>query len=347
MGRGPALWTDETIELVKKEFIAVAVPTWVCRTQSPEGEFLRSAGIDKRWVTSSGYMNCVSASGKLLGGRASPQVLEEFNKLPESERGPRAVRVPDLAPSEIVVPSPPEGGLVLKVHARFLSRDDDGRLRYATTADFPLMREKPEVMRGWQLFLQPNTEYMWLTREESQSLVPDDPLPGMKLAVDSVIAERMARFHLTPQRATTSEGHIVPKRSVKKATMMIEVEDASPQRIRMKLEGFVQWGSDYDAAQATTPNGPLGQGFESPLYGRLEYDRIKQAWIRFDVVAPGHVWGRWGDANGKSMYVERPGRTPFGFALELAPGDSPSHRIPPGGNGRYVSEATGYFSAAK
>ncbi len=51
MGRGPALWTDETIELVKKEFIAVAVPTWVCRTESPEGEFLRSAGIDKRWVS--------------------------------------------------------------------------------------------------------------------------------------------------------------------------------------------------------------------------------------------------------------------------------------------------------
>ena len=114
----------------------------------------------------------------------------------------------------------------------------------------------------------------------------------------------------------------------------------------MELEGFVHWGSDYDASKATTPNGPLGQGYETPLYGRVEYDRAKMAFTRFDIVAPGDVWGRWGDANGKSMYVERPGRNPFGFAFELAAGDSPSDRIPPGGNGSYV-ERTGYFAAAE
>jgi len=31
----------------------------------------------------------------------------------------------------------------------------------------------------------------------------------------------------------------------------------------------------------------------------------------------------------------------------LATGDSPSDRIPPGGNGSYVSERTGYFAAAQ
>ena len=115
----------------------------------------------------------------------------------------------------------------------------------------------------------------------------------------------------------------------------------------MELEGFIHWGSDYDQSKATTPNGPLGKGFETPLYGRLEYDRTKRAFTRFDIIAPGHVWGRWGDANGKSMYVERPGRAPFGFAFELATGDSPSDRIPPGGNGNYVTERAGYFTSAK
>jgi hypothetical protein len=114
----------------------------------------------------------------------------------------------------------------------------------------------------------------------------------------------------------------------------------------MNLEGLAHWGSDYDEAKATTPNGPLGQGYETPLYGRLEYDRLKKAFTRFDIVAPGDVWGRWGDANGKSMYVERPGRNPFGFAFELATGEVPTDRIPPGGNGRYV-ERTGYFSASE
>ena len=133
---------------------------------------------------------------------------------------------------------------------------------------------------------------------------------------------------------------------MKQARLALVVTDVSSQRIRMELEGFVHWGSDYDESKATTPNGPLSQGYQTPLYGRLEYDRSKEEFSRFDIVAPGDVWGRWGDANGKSMYVERPGRNPFGFAFELATGASPSDRIPPGGNGRYV-EGTGYFSASK
>ena len=347
MSRALTFWDDETIELIRENFVAAAVPTWVCRAESPEGEFLRSAKIDQQWVTSSGYMTCVSAGGTLLGGHPCLQVLEEFQKLPEAERRPGGVRVPDLKPSEAVIPSPPEGGLVLRVHARFLSLGDDGALRYPKTSDFPLMRDQPQVMRTWQLFLQPNTECMWLTRDEWRALVPADPVKGQKLPVDSAIAERMARFHLTPQRATTSEGGIVSRRSVDTAWLALVVEEVTPQRIRMNLEGFVHWGSDFDASKATTPNGPLGQGFETPLYGRLEYDRTKKAFARFVVVAPGHVWGRWGDANGNSMYVERPGRTPFGFAFELATGDSPSDRIPPGGNGRYVADDTGYFATTK
>ncbi len=344
MGRAPALWTDETIELIKKHFVAAAVPTWVCRAEGPEGDFLRRAGIDKRWVTSSGYMHCVSASGKFLGGHASPAVLTEFEKLPESERAPVAVVVPDLPAGQAVLPSPPVGGLVLKVHARFLSSDQNGQLRPAVTTDFPLMRDKPKVQDSWALFLQPNTEYLWLTRDEWQSLVPDHPTNGQTVVVPRDIVQRMARFHLTPQRATTSEGHIVSKRSVKAAKLSLVVDEVSPQRIRYKATGFVHWGSDYDESQATTPNGPLAQGFASSLYGRLTYDREQQVFVQFDLVVPGQVWGRWGDANGSSMYVERPGRSPFGFALELATGNSPTNRLPPGGNGRYVAESTGYFS---
>ncbi|HIM29518.1 MAG TPA: hypothetical protein EYG57_08165 [Planctomycetes bacterium] len=344
MGRGPALWTDDTIQLVKTRFIAVAVPTWVCRATGPEGDFLRAAGIDNRWVTSSGYMHCVSASGKFLGGRASTQVLDEFAKLPDTERRPGAIEVRDLQASQMAIPSPPIGGLVLKVHARFLHRNDKGELRHAKTTDFSLMRDKPEIQQRWQLFLQPNTEYMWLTKTEWKSLIPPRPVIGEKMTVVPAVAERMARFHLTPQRATTSEGHIIHKRSIKIAQLSLVVEEVSPQRLTMQLLGFIHWGSEYDAAKAITPDGPLDQGFETPLYGRLEFDRRKQTFTRFDIVAPGHIWGRWGDANRKSMYVERAGRTPFGFAFELASGNSPSNRIPPGGNGNYVTESTDYFS---
>lgn len=345
MSRGLTFWTDDTIKLIREHFVAASVPTWLCRANTPEGEFLRSAGIDKQWVTSSGYMSCISASGKRLGYHPCPAVLEAFAKLPESERKAGTIQVPNLKPTEHSIPAPPEGGLVLRVHARFLSRGADGKLRPAQTSDFVLMRDKPEVMKSWELFLQPNTEYLWLTKSEWQALVPAEATVGQRLAVDSAVVERMARFHLAPQRAMTSEGGIVAKQSVKAARLALIVEEVTPQQLRMKLDGFVHWGSAYDAAKATSPNGPLAQGYATPLYGRLEYDRTKKVITRLDIVAPGDIWGRWGDANGKSLPAERPGRNPFGFAFELASGSSPTDRIPPGGNGHYVSERSRYFTA--
>jgi len=319
----------------------VAVPTSVCDAKNPEGEFLRGAGIDKHWVTSSGYMSCVSPSGKYLGASAAT-ALEAFLKLPEHERKPGAVKVPDLKPSEKLIPSPPAGGLVLKVHARFLSHEDKGALRYAKREDFPLMEKSGESRNPWGLFLQPNTEYMWLTAEEWRGLVPANPVRGEKLAVPPAMGERMARFHLTPRRAMTSEDGILSKEAIKSARLMLVVDDVSPKWIRLVLEGFIHTGTDFDAAKATTPNGPLGFGFATPVHGILEYDRTNNVFTRFDIVAPGEVWGRWGDANGKSLFAERPGRKPFGFAFELAKGDSPSNRLPPGGNGQRAQSA-GYF----
>ncbi len=88
MSRGLTFWNDETIRLIRENFIAVSVPTWVAKAPGPEGEFLRQAGINKRWVTSSGYMHCISASGKFLGGRPCDAVLQKFQELPEAERKP-------------------------------------------------------------------------------------------------------------------------------------------------------------------------------------------------------------------------------------------------------------------
>lgn len=347
MSRGLTYWNDETIEFIRENFVAVAVPTWVAKADGPEGDFLRGAGIDKKWVTSSGYMHCVSASGKLLGGRPSAEVLAAFSSLPPEERLPGRVDVVDLEPDKEVIPSPPQNGMILKVHARFLSKDPVGQMRHAEVGDFPLMRGKPDVASTWRLFLEPNTEYMWLTNEEWRALIPGEPVPGQRVGVDPSIALRMARFHLNPKRATTSEGGIVRKKQIQTAEMHLIVEKVSPEKVWMRLAGAVHWGSDFDAAEATTPNGPLALGFAAPLRGRLEFDRRKGVFNRFDIVALGHVWGRWGDANGRSMVVERPGKAPFGFAFELASGNSPTERIPPGGNGRTTSDGTGYFGEGK
>ena len=308
--------------------------------------FRSGAGIDKHWVTSSGYMSCMSPSGKWLGHAPSAKVLEEFEKLPKDEREPNAVKVPDLKPSEQLILTPPEGGLVLRVHGRFLGRDDKDNFRAVKGDDFPQIRAKESSIRSHQFLFEPNTEYMWLTKEEWQSLVPAKPVSGDKLPVASAISERMARFHLSPRRALTSEDGIVAKKDIKEAKLTLVVDDVSPQRIQLLLVGFIHHGSDYDNAKATSPNGPLGFGYETPIHGILEYDRKKEAFVRFDIVAPGEVWGRWGDANGKSQTIERPGRSPLGFAFELAKGDSPTDRLPPAGHGGRALRA-GYFAASE
>lgn len=307
---------------------------------------MRGAGIDNHWVTSSGYMSCVSPSGKWLGHEPSPKVLEAFANLPENEREPNAVKVPDLKPSEALIPMPPEGGLVLRVHGRFLARDEHQNLRPIQGDDFPQLRGNESKIGYLRFLFEPNTEYMWLTKEEWQTLVPTKPVKGDRLAVPTAISERMARFHLSPRRALTSEDGIVAKEKIKAAELSMIVDDVSPERIRLLLVGFVHHGSDYDEAKATSPNGPLGFGYESPIHGMLEYDRRKEVFDRFDMIAPGEVWGRWGDANGKSLTIERPGRSPLGFAFELAKGDSPTDRLPPAGHGGRALRA-GYFTTSK
>ncbi len=307
---------------------------------------MRAAGIDKHWVTSSGYMSCVSPSGKWLGHAPTGKVLEAFEKLPKDEREPKAIKVPDLKPSEAVIPIPPEGGLVLRVHGRFLGRDDKENLRPVKGDDFPQLRGKESSIRSHQFLFEPNTEYMWLTNEEWHSLVPAKPAKGDRLPVASAISERLARFHLSPRRALTSEDGIVAKKDIKAANLTLVVDDVSPQRIRLLLVGFVHHGNDFDNAKATSPNGLLGFGYETPIHGMLEYDRKKEAFVRLDIVAPGEVWGRWGDANGKSLTIERPGRSPIGFAFELAKGDTPTDRLPPAGHGGRAVRA-GYFAASK
>jgi hypothetical protein len=209
-----------------------------------------------------------------------------------------------------------------------------------TQADFP--RSSGDL----GFLLEPNTDNLWLTAQEWRALIPPNPSKGQKLLVSSALTERITRFHLSPRRALTSENGIVPKSAIKKAELNVVVDEVSGDRIRLSLEGFIHWGSDYDATKATTPNGPLPFGYAAPIQGILEYDRAKKAFMRFDVVAPGDVWGRWGDANGKSLAVERPGRTSLGFAFELTQGDSPTNRLPPAGHGARALRAS-YFGSAK
>lgn len=321
------------------------MPTWVLNAKNPEGEFLRACGC--KWVTSSGYVNCLTAGGKQLSaGFPSLKVLEEFRKLPEEERKPAGGPLADLSPGEQSIVAPPKNGLILRVHTRAMARDDKGGYRQVVIDDCPLFKGDVKRFADSSHYFGPNTDYMWITEEEWRSLLPASPAKGDRVEVGKAIAHRLALFHLMPRRLT-SEGAGWSKSALKSAKLSLVVADTNEERIRFRAEGFAHLGSDYDAHKATTPNGPLPFGYAAPLHGIVEFDRKKDAFRRFDLVAVGDVWGRWGDANNKSLFVERPGREPLLVGFELARGEAATDRLPPGGNGSYVGAKSGYFTTGK
>jgi hypothetical protein len=287
-------------------------------------------------------MDCVSAGGKHLGHFPSAKVLEAFRKLSDEDRKPNGGALADLKAGESVVPEPPKNGLVLKVHTRVMAHDDKGGFRYVKLEDYPLKKGNLKSFVDHSHYFGPNTDYMWITEAEWRSLVSGELAKGDKREVSKAIVDRLAIFHLMPRRLT-SEGASWSKNQLKTARLSFIVESIDARKIRFRAEGFAHLGSAYDASKATTPNGPLAFGYEAPLHGIIEFDRESERFTRFDLIAMGDVWGRWGDANNNSQTVERPGRNPAPIAFELARGDSPTERIPPGGNGSYV-EKTGYFS---
>jgi hypothetical protein len=311
------------------------VPTQLRGAKTAEGEFIRATGC--QWVTSAGYMDVVTAGGRHLGRFPSEKMLEEFRSLPEEDRRPNGGNVPDLKPGESGVPTPPRNGLVLRVHTRALARDGNGGYRPVTLADYPLVKGDPRRFEELQSIgnFGPNVDSMWLTEAEWRSMVPANPVRGQRYDAAPAVVERLARFHLVPNKMVGGTGHW-GKAELRTARLSLTVEDVTDERMRLRADGFAHLGSTYEADKATSPDGPLRRGYEAPLHGLFEFDRKAGAFTRFDLVAPGDVWGRWGDANNKSLAVERPGRNPVLVAVELATGHSPTDRIPPGGWGHFL-----------
>jgi hypothetical protein len=309
-----------------------------------EGDFLRAALGPDFFPTSSGYMACVSAGGKSLG--SNPQkALEAFNKLPEAERKPGAVQVGPLGQVDAAAaaPAPPKGGLVLKSYGRFLARDDKGELRRVTLKDFPLMAEyKPERLGQVGYLFESHPDFLWLTEAEWKSLIPAGAKVKDKVAVPENLVRRLCRYHLIPERIY-GEGGGWSVKSIRAAELTLVVEDVSATGLRLRAEGFARLGSAYDADMATSPDGPLPLGYEPRLQGVIEYDASKSAIARFDLVALGDCWGRMGDANGKSVAVERSGRHPLGFAFELADPSVPANRLIPAGRASRVRPGGEYW----
>jgi hypothetical protein len=259
----------------------------------------------------------LTAAGKLLGYKnagQNPQAMQdairrglaEWSKLPESERAPGYIDVPDLSSQQLdptYTRTPPDGGLIATVYSRVLERGDDGELK-TCSAD-----------SSSKIGLFAGQDHLWLTQDEWKQLMPKQPSKDQYVSVPQGIATRIARYHLVDN--TRGEPFVWEKDEIRRLTMELTVEMVSPSEVRLRLDGNVTLATDSDLVAAK-------RGYEANLLGYIEYSRERDAITRFDMVALGDFWGQ-----GAIAHQKRDGPFPLAIAFELASGNKPADRVPP------------------
>ncbi len=304
--------------MAKEEYVPVTGDDWYQRRrEDAEGEFFRRvANQGPRKGDGGGTRQGIymfTASGKLLAYKnagQAPEVmrdvlrqgLAEWKKLPAAQRRPGAVRVEDVDRLDRhYVRTPPAGGLILSVFARALDRDEHGALCDASC----------KVGGGNEA----SRDHVWLTEADWKSLVPADAQKGDKIALPRRVAERIARFHLIDN--TRGEPPFWRREDIRTLDLGLTVAEATADRLRLRLEGSALLATDPDASRAE-------RGYDARLLGYLSFDRARQRFDHFDVVAVGQHWGE-----GTYTRGARPGRTPLGIAFELAAVDAGDANVPP------------------
>jgi hypothetical protein len=326
------------VQLIKDRFVPWA-PGWGKSGYKSDEAFLGTAwadgGFQKSRFAGTDW-HIMTASGKPVpGGLKSPQqrglegVLEDFKKLPASERQPvLGDRGPFTPGPETFTAEPPRGGLVLNVYQRPLKREGKGR--------FVPQREQldlsefagPTGRYADMTYPEPQRDALWLTEAEWKSLVPRNPKKGDTVSVPAAIRLRIFLCYLYNQFSQYG-GRWFPGAD-RSGDLRLSVEDVSPTALRLHLQGSVLLALELEK-EAAIKNGiandlkhqalpdKLRWAYDAGLYGVLDYDTAKKSFTRFDFVALGDYRGSW-----QRYYKERP--VPLGVVFELDRRDLPRER---------------------
>jgi hypothetical protein len=218
---------------------------------------------------------------------------------------PGAVAVPPLPAGEQdqqFVRTPPAGGLIVKVHTRVLERNEDGSFRPCG-----------ETTRGFAAA----TDHLWIAEREWRELIPADARPGESHPVPSAVTERILRFHLVDN--TRGEPPMWERQEIRSGALTATVEESNAQKMRLRLDGTAM------LATASRPE-DAGRGYDARLRGHVEFDRVANRIVQFELLALGDHWGE-----GPYTRRARPGSTPLAVLFQLTSGEHPTDRIPPQG----------------
>ncbi|MBT3270512.1 hypothetical protein HN371_25435 [Candidatus Poribacteria bacterium] len=312
-GRASVFSDDRIVRLLQSRFVAVTDNcSYTQRQDDAKGEFFRHiaeqghyAGRTNPTATRQGLYAC-TADGDLLASVNTTNADRLLSVLEEALAAWDArERVDTDAPGAYAADPRyartfPEGGLILRETMRDLPRSGD-----------------PEAST-WQH----NFDYMWLTADEAEGLIPLDTAVGSQFEAPPAVVTRLARFHMVDH--VRGEAPSWRAEDVEDARLMLRVESAEGARVSMSVAGHVR------VRRGPTEEENPFSGFRVDTERGVDVDGVVEVnpgarvVTELRVVATGVRWGAT-TYNGRSKDL---GPAPIGFAFELIP-DTPENRTPP------------------
>lgn len=177
-----------------------------------------------------------------------------------------------------------------------------------------------------------NIDFVWITREEMQSIVPETITLNESFALVEPVRSRLVRFHLLDM--VRGETHPWKPDALEDVKIELTPYLQSDNKIELKITGRVRLCEKGEWCSAPSRQSPWGRGemccmmnergFHAELLGYAAFNTKVREFSRFDLVAIGTRWGGT-TFNVRSDDTE-PG--PMGIAFTIA-GDEPRDRTPP------------------
>lgn len=283
----------------------------------------------------------VTAGGARIGGLHDTwKVVEEFKKLPESERKPKVAEDPEIEKG-ILHLRPPVRGLAARLYNTALERGADGELRRAGKSYTDLYATSAGCVEP----ALTQIDMFWMTEEEVRSLIPAEPAVGASFRVPPMIERRMLVYTVPCTASVGDRGELT-----------LTVTQVTTEGVELRLDGWSRQGGPFqEAREAFGKPGKDGKpskaatGQATRWLGKVCYDSKKKAIAVFNIVGIGTVWGdafnkKYGTGGGSE-----PRRWPAGYAFELATSVAADRITPPQivQNGLYNSNLTDWYWGRK
>ena len=339
MGRALTFSDSRIIDLLKERFVPVAANiNMLQRQDDEEGRFLRLVAWQGRFglsfeeakvrMADPEHKEChqgqfaVTTEGELLGSRHTRdpnlllEVLEKALENWEHRATQReASRIGEVEGRDLRFSwHYPEDGLVLHLGCTDLPRQVDLR-----PEDWP---------RGSH-----NQDYVWITREEMLSIVPEGVKVGDAFPMYGPVARRLIRYHfLDSVRGETSAW---PLEALGDTEMMLTVTGATPDRMEVRLTGHARLMEQGAWCGRKRTDGICcliqERGYDAQMLGYLTFDRKGRRFSRFDLTVAG---ARWGGTTFNMRYNDvEP--APLGIAFTIAGREARDRTPPHASPGRY------------